>query len=169
MIARDFFACYNNAQFGADMTGKGKKIFHIVLTVVIMAFIFVQSALTAELSLRESNVIVQWLASFLHAQPEMLSFLVRKCAHFLEYLVLGCSLFVTVRDLFRLNRWKGSLASFVIAAAYAATDELHQMFVAGRSCEARDILIDSCGALTGILIAWLVSFLREKKKEHKKT
>ena len=45
------------------MTNKGKKIFHIVITIAIMVFIFIQSALTADLSMHESNVIVQWLSS----------------------------------------------------------------------------------------------------------
>lgn len=130
-----------------------------------MAFIFVQSALSAELSMHESNVIVKWLSSFLHVQPEALSFIVRKCAHFLEYLILGISMIVSVWDLSRLTRGKNAVVAVLICAAYAATDELHQMFVQGRSCEIRDILIDSLGALTGILIACLISFLRAKKKQ----
>lgn len=147
------------------MTSKGKKIFHIAVTVAIMVFIFIQSALSADLSMQESNVVVKWLSSFLHIQPETLSFIVRKCAHFLEYLVLGISMFVSVRDLSRWKRWKIAIPAFLICAAYAATDELHQMFVQGRSCEVRDILIDSLGALLGILIVFLVSFLRSKKKQ----
>lgn len=147
------------------MTDRKKRIFHIVLTVMIMAFIFVQSALSADLSMHESNVIVQWLASFLHAQPETLSFIVRKCAHFLEYMILGISMVVTVRDLSRWNRPKSGIVAFLICAAYAATDEVHQMFVQGRSGEVRDMLIDSLGTLTGILIACLISCLREKKKK----
>ena len=147
------------------MTNKGKKIFHIVITIAIMVFIFIQSALTADLSMHESNVIVQWLSSFLHVQPETLSFIVRKCAHFLQYLILGISMFVSVCDLSRWKRWKNAILAFFICAAYAATDELHQMFVQGRSCEVRDILIDSLGALLGILIAFLISFLRSKKKQ----
>ena len=147
------------------MSSKGKKIFHIAITIAIMVFIFIQSALSADLSMHESNVIVKWLSSFLNVQPEMLSFIVRKCAHFLEYLILGISMFVSVRDLSRWKRWKNAIPAFLICAAYAATDELHQMFVQGRSCEVRDILIDSLGALLGILFALLVSFLRSKKKQ----
>lgn len=147
------------------MSSKGRKIFHIVLTIAIMAFIFAQSALSAELSMHESNVIVKWLSSFLHVQPEALSFIVRKCAHFLEYLILGISMIVSVQDLSRLTRGKNAVIAVLICAAYAATDELHQMFVQGRSCEVRDILIDSLGALTGILIVCLISFLQAKKKQ----
>lgn len=147
------------------MTSKGKKVFHIVLTIAIMVFIFIQSALTADLSMHESNVIVKWLSSFLHIHPETLSFIVRKCAHFLEYLILGISMIISVRDLSSWNRWKSGTMALLICAVYAATDELHQMFVQGRSCEVRDILIDSLGALTGILLACLISVLRAKKKQ----
>ena len=147
------------------MTSKEKKIFHIAITIAIMVFIFIQSALTADLSMHESNVIVKWLSSFLHVQAETLSFIVRKCAHFLEYLILGISMYVSVHDLSRWKQWKNAILAFLICAVYAATDELHQMFVQGRSCEARDILIDSLGALLGILIMSLISFLRAKKKQ----
>ena len=40
------------------------------------------------------------------------------------------------------------------AALYAVTDEVHQYFVPGRSCELRDVLVDTSGALTGILAAF---------------
>ena len=44
----------------------------------------------------------------------------------------------------------------LIATAYAATDELHQVFVPGRSAEFTDVLLDSLGALAGIwlYLAW---------------
>ena len=41
--------------------------------------------------------------------------------------------------------------AFAIGALYAVSDEIHQIFVPGRSCELRDILIDSAGVLVGIL------------------
>ena len=34
---------------------------------------------------------------------------------------------------------------------YAITDEIHQIFVIGRSGEIRDIIIDTCGSTVGIL------------------
>ena len=44
----------------------------------------------------------------------------------------------------------------LIATAYAATDEVHQVFVPGRSAEFTDVLLDSLGALVGIwlYLAW---------------
>lgn len=140
------------------MQNRKKRLFPLVITVLIMAFIFLQSALPADLSKEESNLIVQALIEFLHVDPKVLSFAVRKCAHFTEYLLLGLSLFATVREydpvrLERNEQWqRTALLSWGIGALYALTDEVHQAFVPGRSCEIRDMLIDSCGVAAGVLI-----------------
>ena len=80
-----------------------KPKLYLVLTILVMAFIFWQSSLPAEMSRQESGAIVQVLARFLHASDDTISFFVRKGAHFTEYLVLGLCLFLTVRD-FRWQR-----------------------------------------------------------------
>ena len=43
-----------------------------------------------------------------------------------------------------------------IAALYAAADEFHQLFVPGRSGQVSDVMLDSAGALAGLLILALV-------------
>ena len=140
------------------MQNRKKRLFPLVITILIMAFIFLQSALPADLSKEESNLIVQALIEFLHVDAKILSFAVRKCAHFTEYLLLGLSLFATVREydpvrLERNEQWqRTALLSWGIGALYALTDEVHQAFVPGRSCEFRDMLIDSCGVAAGVLI-----------------
>ena len=140
------------------MQNRKKRLFPLVITILIMAFIFLQSALPADLSKEESNLIVQALIEFLHVDAKILSFAVRKCAHFTEYLLLGLSLFATVREydpvrLERNEQWRRrALLSWGIGALYALTDEVHQAFVPGRSCEIRDMLIDSCGVAAGVLI-----------------
>ena len=138
-----------------------KKQFHLFLTILIMLFIFCQSALPAELSQQESGVVVRFLAGITGLDEGLVSFVVRKGAHFLEYLVLGISLFWTVRDLrTRSGRLpdesagKAVLAPWVVGALYAVTDEVHQYFVPGRSCELRDVLIDACGVAAGVAIVW---------------
>jgi len=40
---------------------------------------------------------------------------------------------------------------------YAVTDEIHQLFVPGRSGELRDVMIDSIAALVGVgLCMWMM-------------
>lgn len=48
--------------------------------------------------------------------------------------------------------------AWALATFYAATDEVHQIFVPGRAGMVTDVLLDSAGALTGVLICWLLFF-----------
>lgn len=144
------------------------------MTIMIMIFIFVQSALPADLSQQESNFIVRYLAQRLRMDEELLSFIVRKCAHFTEYMILGISVKVTADDLLRQSRradiqtrTAAILCPWCIGALYAVSDEIHQSFVPGRSCELRDMIIDSCGVLTGVLIIWYVN--RTRASDDQKT
>ena len=53
--------------------------------------------------------------------------------------------------------------SLVFSVVYASSDEFHQTFVAGRDGNIIDVLIDSSGALVGIMIASIMYFLIMKK------
>ena len=57
-----------------------------------------------------------------------------------------------------------------ICLLYAASDEIHQLFVPGRSGEVRDVMIDFSGAVLGIALSMLVFLLicRIKKKRTEK-
>lgn len=46
------------------------------------------------------------------------------------------------------------LYAFLIAAIYAISDEIHQLFVDGRHGTAVDVVIDSLGALTALLLIY---------------
>ena len=165
-----------------------KRIFHIVLTVAIMGFIFLQSAMPDYASAQESGFFVNVAENVLNAitgkelNLDSLSFVIRKLAHFTEYAVFGCSLLLTTGDLIRSYKSrveglkaepvtpnppafyiKSVLISWAIGTLYAVTDEFHQYFVPGRSCEVRDMILDSLGLATGIVILSLI-YTRIKKK-----
>lgn len=106
--------------------------------------------------------------------------LFRKCGHFSEYLVLGFFLSVTMallmpllpKKMRRLQRHH-LLVSVTVPAAlaflYACSDEFHQRFVAGRSGEFRDVMIDFSGACIGILIALpICRYIRRKQDERRR-
>lgn len=67
----------------------------------------------------------------------------RKAAHLAEYAILGAVVFRAVRH--------GPLA-VALASAYAATDEVHQTFVAGRHGSPIDWLIDTAGVVAGVVL-----------------
>ena len=88
------------------------------------------------------------------AQLRALHQLVRKLGHFTEYLVLSVLLYRALRARRRSSLQAAGLA-FVIAGAYAVSDEFHQLFVPGRTAAATDCLIDVSGAAAaqGLLVA----------------
>lgn len=52
------------------------------------------------------------------------------------------------------------LAAFSLSILYALSDEYHQLFVSGRRFETGDILLDTLGAVLGILVFLLLSSRR---------
>ena len=71
---------------------RAKIKIHIAITFAVMAFIFIQSALPGDLSGAESGLLVNILHEITGIDPNILSILVRKIAHFTEYMILGICL-----------------------------------------------------------------------------
>lgn len=146
-----------------------KAKLHIILTLAVMVFIFVQSALPGEVSGAESNVIVQFISGLTGISAESLGLFVRKAAHFTEFMILGMCLALNVKDRLQLKAAAldfGRLwpSSWLMATVYAVTDEIHQLFVPERACAFADVCIDSCGAALGAFVVWL-AVARRKNKE----
>lgn len=80
----------------------------------------------------------------------------RKCAHASEYAVLAVLLFLMFAS-YQPSVKRGLALAFFTAAVYAASDEFHQLFVPGRSGQARDVIIDSIGALVGCGVSFLIA------------
>lgn len=99
----------------------------------------------------------------LEKTAEALNFYVRKAAHFSIYALLGFLIALLVYE-YIADPKKVLLRSVIFIGMYAASDELHQFFVPGRSCEIRDVLLDTFGALCGICIALLIKALIKKVK-----
>ena len=94
---------------------------------------------------------------------------VRTLAHMGEYAFLGvlvCAFALTFKG--RVGRL---LLGFLFCALYAASDEVHQLFVEGRSFQISDIAVDSAGAAVGIaaffafvmLLKWMINKRRKTK------
>lgn len=78
-----------------------------------------------------------------------------KFNHFFAYAVLCALLFfaLSIQDKFILFKKHPAKMSLLIATFYGALDEIHQMFIPGRSAELLDWVADFLGAVTGVLIA----------------
>lgn len=80
---------------------------------------------------------------------DLLTFLTRKSAHFILYFVLGILMYNAVR-LHAPSRKAAVLISIGAVLAFATSDEIHQLFVPGRSGEVRDVLLDTTAGTTGV-------------------
>ena len=160
------------------MTIRTHNFFLPTLLVFQMLFIFTMSSFGHTSSDAQSNLFVDFIAqNFPHVRHGLennlislstLIFLVRKTAHFTEYAILGSLFFLNLKS---WQRPKSStsmniLLSLIFSFLYACTDELHQIFVPGRSAQFRDILIDTLGASFGVLITYLIIKLFVKVKAH---
>lgn len=153
---------------------------HVVIFTILVALmcllIFMFSAQSSgESSLtsgRISGLVMRIFFPRLSEQPyyiqyrvsDAVSTIIRKGAHFSEYAILAQLTFQLLLALPRPRKDSiCALCGFLFAAIYAATDEFHQSFVPGRAMMAKDVLIDSLGALTGVLIAVVVARMLKKK------
>ena len=87
---------------------------------------------------------------------------VRGAAHFGEYTILGFLLMLAISR-FGL---KGLWLPWLIGTVYAVLDEWHQSFLPGRVCDPKDVLIDTCGVLCGVLLTKLLNKWRKKNVYH---
>lgn len=73
---------------------------------------------------------------------------IRKLAHFTEYTILAMLIMTALGP--RAKAMKGH--AFAFGGLYAVCDEIHQIFVKGRSCQITDMIVDCMGVLTGIIL-----------------
>ena len=119
-----------------------------VLLVLNLAFIWGNSLIPAEIS----QTLSDWALSVLESVPmeeatETGSGILRKAAHFAEFASLGL-LLSWLLMLLQKNIWMG----LPLGMAAACLDETVQAVVPGRAPGIRDVAIDTCGVLTGILL-----------------
>lgn len=143
------------------------KIISWILTIVCMALIFWFSSRTSVESQEQSSNLLQWLIS-IFGDNFFTSFIVRKAAHFLEFTGLG---FLFSISLFTTIGVPKPVYAVLFTSVYAATDEFHQLFVEGRSCQLSDWAIDSLGAILGaaafIVIFCIIRLINNKRiKKH---
>lgn len=173
-----------------------KRTILTALTIAWMIFIFFMSSMEKEESQSQSSAVIDFVCSaFVEGYSEMmpaekleiqdkLTFPVRKGAHMTEYAILGMLLSLTVYEYIveyeffamknsallsereEIAEKKALPPALVIGFLYACSDEIHQIFVRGRSGEIRDVLIDTTGVLAGaFLITYFLPALSGRRKK----
>ena len=150
-----------------------------ILVIVCMITIFRFSAQVATKSNTTSTHVTTWVVKIVvphysamekPAQNQLVKTVnhyVRKGAHFSIYTLLGISLLFFFSG---TKHWKNKAkwCSILVGLLYACSDEFHQLFVPGRGAQVRDVLIDTCGVIFGVLIARLILRGIEHRKSRRK-
>ncbi|GIN13584.1 hypothetical protein J26TS2_34510 [Shouchella clausii] len=148
---------------------RNKAILSWTATILWMATIFLLSHQPAtdssQLSLGVLDFLLQSLSAIapqIEMHADVLHTVVRKCAHFGAYFILGILMLNGLRQVGSKGAGAAVLA-LCICFLYAVTDEIHQLFIPGRSGQFTDVLIDTAGAAAGIGIFSLILHFFWKK------
>lgn len=146
-----------------------RRVISIVAVIIWMGIIFYLSHQPATISSQLSAGIMENIFNLIekmtfHIEVNKLffHFLIRKSAHFFAYLILGMLVINALRRN-RVYHLKGMFLGFIICFIYAISDEVHQLFIPGRSGEVRDVFIDCIGSLVGIGVYFITSRLNENR------
>ena len=160
-----------------DWIQKHSILLSLFLVIAVMVVIYCFSAQTGVESGAMSGQITRWVLNLVvpgfgdfsqekqEAIRSAVSFAVRKLAHFSEYALLGFSLMLHIAQIEKkITVHFPWLWSWCVGTLYAASDEFHQGFVAGRGPSVRDVMIDSSGVIAGtLLLLWIIRRRTRKK------
>lgn len=145
-----------------------KKLLHyinIFLVLLCMLTIFLFSCESASKSSERTNEFIDTVINVSKSENtnavvetgDNINYflIVRKCAHFLEFFLLGFLVINLLKDYKKLNI-KIVLIGIVFCLLYAISDEVHQLFVDGRSAQVMDVFIDTSGSTLGSLLYFYI-------------
>lgn len=145
------------------------KIIKWIPCVLVMCIIFRFSAAPAVQSSAVSQSVTEKLLHFLEKcfgmnlfTEEFIAnaeYIVRKMAHAFEYFVLAITFFYGYSN---KERKRVGAVTLLFCIFYAASDEIHQLFVPGRSGQITDVGIDSLGALLGVVFSLLFIICKKR-------
>ena len=137
------------------MNKRIRKIIKWILVAIFRLFIFYMSSREGSKSTGDSSAVINFIKVYLGIDLDMISngnasFIVRKTAHATEYLILFLLIYMAIKEYEDFQR--KILLSLIITICYAISDEIHQYFVPGRDMRIFDVMIDSIGAIIGVIL-----------------
>lgn len=142
----------------------------ILLMYIIFSFSAEEGVNSAALSYKVSHKFVQtvnvvgefhWTEDRIEGYTEKIHPYVRKAAHMGEYALLAMAVSLPLY-VYGLHGLLLMIIAGGFCVAFAALDEYHQTFVAGRLGTPRDVLIDSVGIFSGILLVRIIGWIGRK-------
>lgn len=161
-----------------NLNKKNQIILDIIIVLCWMGIVFTFSNQGGNASTNFSKSIVADIVDMIHTESDFTAqersvlinkynHVFRKLAHYTIYLIGGIAIISFMNGLTD-KRWKSILFTILIGFAYALSDELHQSFVSGRDSRFTDVMIDTAGVITGIVVYMLsidiLNKIREKRR-----
>lgn len=147
-----------------------KKIICSTITILWVAIIFGFSLQPADVSSNLSGSFLREVLVYLfpsiteNAETfHMAHVLLRKCAHFSEYFILGIFSYKAIQQFNFLHK---PVINMAFCIFIACMDETLQLFVNGREGRILDVCIDGFGALMGIVLVVLIMKLTSKYEKN---
>ena len=149
-----------------------KRVILFILIILMMGIIFKFSSSNGEESTHQSmgligktiGLIAEIINPDITEEEKLILYEkyhlpVRKLAHITEYFIL-CLLVCMFLCTYDINYIKVIIYSFVFCFLYACSDEIHQLYVPGRSGNIIDVFVDSIG----ISLVLVVYYFKKRGK-----
>lgn len=165
------------------MSKKTEKIFWTIF-ILIVGLIFISSSMTYK-----QQTMVPTFSKYLTGKPfndflsqfhfqydgteesiknvgyyKFVEFIIRKAAHFFSYFAIGGALWIASYNRVQ-PKFLAAIFAWLSTTGLAALDEFHQQLTGGRTPLVTDVMIDSVGALTGIIIIMIITYIIKKHKK----
>ena len=129
------------------------NILRIILVILILCWMYMVFSFSAADGETSSGLSLKVAEIFSNDEEviEIIVPIIRKLAHLSEY-ALGGFLIFGLFSTYNIDLKKQIIFSGLFGMIYAITDEIHQLFVDGRSSRIADVCIDTIGVLLGIFI-----------------
>lgn len=140
----------------------------LIFTAIWIAFIWGNSFTVGSASGEMSGSVTAWVNGVLQKifpSFEVTNLFIRKLAHFAEFAVLGALLGIDFLILFPNKKTFYILLGAPCTILVAMIDEFIQLFVDGRVGSFTDVLIDSSGALTAVLMVFGIAYIKNLHKK----
>ena len=169
-----------NIKFKND-TNKNKRIVLLILVLIGCITIFCFSEFSAGESTKQSRGLTYNIVKVLNgnklSEKELIKLskkvnpLVRKIAHFSIYMILAIFTYMFIEELNIKSKSekerlrKKILYTCIFCIIYAIFDEIHQIYVPGRTGKAIDVIIDTLGSCMGITLLLVNNIIKRKGKK----
>lgn len=136
------------------------KLFLILFVIFSIGGMFYFSSQTAIVSSIQSQFFIDLIYKLFGIRIS--SFIIRKLAHIFMFILISISMTILIYTICR-NLLLSIGLSTILSIIYACMDEYMQTFIEGRSGSIKDVIIDSCGVVIGIIIIGGILWIIKRK------